>query len=379
MIDNTKNKISNRLKIVIDARFLGTATGIGRYVSELVFHLEKIDHKNNYYVLINKENENKYASKSDNFEKVIVDIPWYGIKEQIELPKVLKKINPDLSHFPHFNVPILSKFPFIVTIHDLILTRYPSRRATTLSPIKYFLKNILYRIVISHAVKKSKKIITVSEFTKNDISNFFKTHKSKIIVTYEGVSDILTREENKTSNILDELNVKDDFLLYVGNAYPHKNLEFLIRAFDKYNDKNLKLLLVGKEDYFYKRLKQYVIDNKFSNIIFAGFINDSDLSYLYKKCSAYVFPSLCEGFGLPALEAMKNGAVVLSSNYSCLPEILKDSAIYFDPKDENDLITKLEKIFNDDELKEEIKIKSKKLLEEYSWEKMAKETLETYK
>ena len=379
MIDNNKNKISNGLKIIIDARFMGTATGIGRYISELVLNLEKIDHKNDYYILINEENKDKYNPGNNNFHKIVVSIPWYGLKEQIQIPKILNKIKPDLVHFPHFNVPIFLKFPFVVTIHDLILTRYPSQRATTLSPIKYFLKNVLYRIVISHAVKSSKKIITVSEFTKKDIVEFFKINGDKIFVTYEGVSRALVGD-NENSDVLSKLNIKKDFLLYVGNAYPHKNLEFLISSFNKFSNlENYELVLVGQEDYFYKRLKQFVIDNNFKNIIFAGFVDDENLSILYKKCSVYVFPSLCEGFGLPALEAIKNGAVVLSSNYSCLPEILKDCAIYFDPKNQNDFVEKLNKILTDNNLKEDLKLKSQELLKNYNWEKMAKQTLEIYK
>lgn len=367
------------MKIVIDARFMGTATGIGRYVSELIFNLEKIDKENHYFILINRENENKYNPVNSNFEKVVVDIAWYGIKEQINIPKVLNKIKPDLVHFPHFNVPIFFKFPFVVTIHDLILTKYPSRRATTLSPIKYFMKNILYRIIISHAVKYSKAIIAVSEFTKKDIIDFFRISDKKVFVTYEGVSRALAIN-NENSNVLENLNIKKDFLFYVGNAYPHKNLEFLISSFNKFkNLENYELVLVGKEDYFYKRLKTFVKDGNFKNIIFAGFVDDENLSVLYKKCSAYIFPSLCEGFGLPPLEAMTNGAIVLSSNYSCLPEILKDSAIYFDPKDANDFIIKLEKILSNGPLKEELRIKSQELLKNYSWEKMAEQTLEIYK
>ncbi|HNV96779.1 MAG TPA: glycosyltransferase family 1 protein [bacterium] len=367
------------MKILIDARFMGTATGIGRYVSELVFNLESVDHDNHYFILINRENENKYESKKSNFKKVIVDIPWYGLKEQLEVPKILKKIKPDLVHFPHFNVPLYCKFPFIVTIHDLILTRYPSQKATTLSPIKYFIKNILYRMVISNAVKKSKKIIAVSEFTKLDIVKFFKIKSDKVFVTYEGVSHKLV-SSNESLDILNKLNIKKDFLLYVGNAYPHKNLEFLISTFNKFEHlENYELVLVGKEDYFYKRLKQFVTDNSFKNIIFAGFVDDSNLSILYKKCSVYVFPSLCEGFGLPPLEAMTNSAVVLSSNYSCLPEILKDCAIYFDPKDETNFIEQLNKILTDDDLKKDLRLKSQELLKNYTWEKMTRQTLEIYK
>ena len=144
------------MRIAIDARFFGTGTGIGRYIEQLILNLEKIDQENEYFILINKENEVKYQAQELNFKKVVVDIPWYGLEEQIKLPKVLKNLKVDLVHFPHFNVPFFYNQPFIVSIHDLILTKYPSQRATTLSPVKYSFKNFLYRMIIKHAINKAQ-------------------------------------------------------------------------------------------------------------------------------------------------------------------------------------------------------------------------------
>jgi glycosyltransferase involved in cell wall biosynthesis len=372
------------MRIAIDARFLGSGTGIGRYVEQLVLNLEKIvgdldrsreDLENQYFILINKENEDKYQPVGSNFKKVIVNIPWYGWEEQIKLPQVLKKIKPDLVHFPHFNVPFFYNQAFIVSIHDLILTKYPSRRATTLGPLKYFWKNLFYRLVIRHAIHKSRAVITMAEFTKKEIVEKFKIQNSKIKIIYEGVTKL---RENNNEVDLKKYGINKDFVLYVGNAYPHKNLEFLVQAW-----KNLKedyqLVLVGQPDYFYQRLEKMILDlNLKDKVILTGYLSDQELAGLYQQAQAYVFPSLCKGFGLPPLEAMQFNLPVLVSNASCLPEILKDSVLYFCPQNQDDFKEKLNLILSDLELRKKLIRSSQKLLLKYNWQKMAQQTKDIY-
>ena len=374
------------MRVAIDARFFGTGTGIGRYIEQLILNLEKIDQENEYFILINKENEVKYQPQELNFKKVVVDIPWYGWEEQIKLPKVLKNLKVDLVHFPHFNVPFFYNQPFVVSIHDLILTKYPSQRATTLSPIQYFFKNFLYQIVIKHAINKAQIVITMANFTKDEIINKFpscvktsedgQVSSSKLKVIYEGVTKL---ENNNVQIDLKKYGITKDFILYVGNAYPHKNLEFLIQTFQKFK-KDCQLVLIGKKDYFYQRLEKFIQDLGLENrIILTNYVSDQELSSFYQQAQAYIFPSLCEGFGLPPLEAMQFSLPVLTSNTSCLPEILQDSVLYFYPKDQDDLLEKLDKIINDQELREKLIINSQKLLLKYNWQTMAEETLKIYK
>jgi len=164
--------------------------------------------------------------------------------------------------------------------------------------------------------------------------------------------------------------------LYVGNAYPHKNLERLILAFNKLskNKKDLKLVLVGEIDYFYKQLQKMGS----SNIVFKDFVSDDELSILYQNASLYVFPSLYEGFGLPPLEAMTYNLPVVSSSSSCLPEILGDAAIYFNAENIDDMIDKIKLVLNNKELQKELILKGKKQIKKYSWEKMVKNILRIY-
>jgi len=180
---------------------------------------------------------------------------------------------------------------------------------------------------------------------------------------------------------------KKPYLLYVGNAYPHKNLERLILAFKKLIKEGLdyQLVLVGGEDYFYKKLKKHL--NHFNQaerstinqkIIFPGFVSDKELGELYKSASLYIFPSLSEGFGLPPLEAMARGVPVVSSNATCLPEILGDAVIYFDPLDINDMAKQIKKALLGENLRKKLIKKGLEQIKKYSWKKMARETLAFY-
>ncbi len=366
------------MKIGIDARMI-KATGIGRYTFNLVENLAKLDQENEYFIMLKKSEFESFKMPGSNFKKVLADFHWYGLVEQIKFPKLLDSLNLDLMHFPHFNVPILYKGKFIVTIHDLTLHRHKTNRASTKSFLTYNLKHLVYKMIIKNAVKKSFKIITPSKFTKEEIANNFKIPKEKIVVTYEGGPSSKLSIIPEDDKILEKFNLKQPFLLYVGNAYPHKNLENLVYSL-KFLSGNISLALVGKIDEFSERIKKIVQNLNFKErVVFTDFVVDRQLYYLYKKAALYVFPSFSEGFGLPPLEAMSQGVPVASSNYSCLPEILGDSALYFDPKSPKDIAEKINMILTNERLKKSFMEKGLEQIKKYSWEKMAKETLNVYK
>jgi glycosyltransferase involved in cell wall biosynthesis len=372
------------MRIGIDARFYGSiGKGLGRYTQKLIENLEKISTPfgNQYFVLLRKENWEEYQPLDKNFTKVLADIPWYSIKEQIFLPRILRKLNLDLVHFPHFNVPYFYTGKFVVTIHDLILFHFPTRRASTLSPLLYRLKLAAYKVIIKNAIKNSRKILAVSEHTKKDILKHFKINPDKVFVTHEAV-DLLPAipTDLPRQEVLKKYGIMKPYILYVGNAYPHKNLDVLATSFREVAKKHplLRLVLVGKEDYFYGRLKKFVRDKKIKNIIFTDYVSDHHLPAIYQEAQAYVFPSLYEGFGLPPLEAMCEGTPVISSSSSCLPDILGHAAYYFDPKATGEIAEAIEKVLVDNELKESLISAGKKQIKKYSWEKMARETMAIY-
>ena len=359
------------MKIVIDFRIFGTKPGgIGRYNQNLLEQLIKKDRGNQYFLIFKSQPE---IDLPDNFKIIICNCHWYGLKEQIILPYILYKLKPDLVHFTHFNVPIFYQGKFIVTIHDLIMSKFPSQRSSTLNRYLFKIKYCFYNQVIRHAIKNSQKIIAVSKYTADDIKKHFSLtakEATKIQVIYEGLTEVQASQKPVD-------NLPSNFFLYVGNAYPHKNLEFLINTFKEFSKKHPEyyLILVGNKNYFYERLEK---ETKATNVIFTGYLPDDLLAGYYKSAKAYIFPSFYEGFGLPPLEAMAQGLPVLSSNASCLPEILEHSALYFDPQDQNDLLAKMEDIIVNKNLRDLLIAKGYQQIKKYSWDKMAQETLKIY-
>lgn len=370
------------MKIVIDARFLGTETGIGRYIKEIVENLEQIDENNQYVIFLRKENWDKYYPKKQNFIKRCVDVSWYSLREQFSLPRYIKKESPDICFFPHFNVPVFCNVPYVVMIHDLILRHFPSKRASTLGPIKFYFKYFFYNFILRRALRGAKKIITPTYFVRNDIISEFKIDPDKIRVINEGLSCLpedtsLSKEHLKTKGIL------SPYILYVGNAYPHKNLERFTEAFLelKKEKRDIQLVLVGRRDYFSKRLEQELGKKESfkirypKDIIFYGFARDQELALLYKNAKLYAFPTLMEGFGLPPLEALSFGVPVVCSDIPVLHEVLGGAVIYFDPNNKEDIKNKLK-----DCLASDVKLigKSDTMLNRYNWRVTAEETLEVF-
>lgn len=369
------------MKIGIDARLYGTKhRGIGRYSQKLIENLEKIDQKNQYVVFLSKDNFFDFKPQNKNFKKVLVDSRVYSWQEQILFPLMLKKYKFDFIHFFHFNVPFFYRQRFIVTIHDLIISHYPSSRATTLNPLLYKIKLFFYQLIVKSTVRRAQKIIAISEFTKNDIVRLLKADDKKIQVIYEGIGT-LKETTADCQMVLDNLSIKNKYLLYVGSAYPHKNLSKLLFVLAEMikSRPDLKLVLVGEINYFYKQIKNEIKNLDLElNVILTDYINDDKLVCLYKKAEAYVFPSLIEGFGLPPLEAQNYNLPVISSNSSCLPEILGQSAIYFNPEDSIEMLEKINLLLDDEKLRQELIIKGRENIKKYSWQKCAEETLDIY-
>jgi glycosyltransferase involved in cell wall biosynthesis len=337
--------------------------------------------ENQYVVFLRKENFDEYHPYNKNFTKVLADYHWYSFSEQLFFPKLLNKYKIELMHFPHFNVPLLYRRKFVLTIHDLILIHFPTLRGTKLNPFWYWVKYVAYKWNIGSAIARAKSIIAVSQFTKNDIISQYPSAREKISVTYEA-SDNLCRISNvPPHHILEKYGIIKPYLLYVGNAYPHKNLEKLVDAFELVSNAfpDMQLALVGKEDFFYARLKKYALKKNISGVHFLGFVPDQDLDVLYRFAQVYTFPSLYEGFGLPPLEAMAKGVVVVSSKHACMQEILGEAAFYADASSAKDFAGAIIKVLGDKTIRLSLVEKGYQQAKKYSWEKMASETLEVYK
>jgi len=376
------------MKIGIDARMYGPKVGgggLGRYVEQLITELQSIDQENHYVLFLKKENFETCKITNSNFEKRLADIHWYTVDEQRLLPKIIDSEKLDLIHFPHWNVPLFLKTPFVVTIHDLILLDDPtSAKATTLGPLKYTVKRIGYRTVLKNAILRSRKIITVSHATELSILKHFpKVDSDKIEVVYEGVTSLndfrgLTRLREGFG---EARGTNRDYLLYIGNSYPHKNLKTLLEAFKIFSEKQpeVKLIMAGHKDLFSEATEKFALEKNIKNVEFIHDPDDETIARLYTNAALYVFPSKIEGFGLPGLEAMSLGVPVIAARSSSLPEIFGEAAVYFNPNSVDELANTIEKLWHDKKLQEELKQKGFEQIKKFSWEKMARNVVNIYR
>lgn len=357
-------------RIVIDARIINSSTG--RYVERLLTHLQKTDSRNEYLVLVPTKDDGYWVPTAPNFRIETTQYKNYSFGEQIGFLNQLNSLNADLVHFCMPQQPVLYMKPHVTTVHDMTLLKtYNSDKNWLIYHLKQFVGKVLF-YVIGHT---SEHIITPSEFTKNEYIRHANIPQEKVSVTYES-ADILSEKPTRPEYIAES----DEFLLYVGQQSDYKNIRRLMEAHQELRKdrSGLKLVLVGSLNEAAKRNKKWMEDNNFIDIIFTGFVSDDELAWLYQHCSAYVFPSLMEGFGLPGLEAMVHGAPVVSSNATCLPEVYGEAARYFDPSSVKDMAEIIASVIDDQVIRKELVEKGAEQAKKYSWERMAAETKAVY-
>lgn len=348
------------MKVAIDARMV-EMSGIGTYIQHLL-NSDMYD-----IALGNSEKLNKY-----NINNIIeFDSNIYGLKEQFKFPyKKLKKLKPDILHIPHYNIPIFYRGKMVVTIHDLTHLIY-----TEFLPNKF--AYFYAKFMIGLALKKSEKVITVSENTKKDILERYKVNPDKIEVIYNAAGgEFKKRDKADIEYLYDKYSIPKNkkIIMYVGNLKPHKNLERLLQAFSKINNENVVLILVGKAFKRYSELGNIEEKLRISNkVIHTGMVEQEELVDLYNLADLFVFPSLYEGFGIPVLESLACGTPVICSNTSSLPEVGGNVVDYFDPLNIEDIKNKIEK-----NLEKEKKINYSNQLKKFSWDRNIEKTKEIY-
>lgn len=359
-------------RIIIDARIMYTSTG--RYVERLIQNLQKIDAENEYTVLLLKKDYATWTPMAPNFRKLEADFPSYTFSEQWRLWRLLNRLKPDLVHFTMPQHPILYRHPFVLTVHDLTLINYVNRRHEGWLKDIYRggLKPKIFRHVLRHGVQHARRVITPTDYVRAQITGTFQLPAAKVVRTYEA-GDVLTREPAPVKNI------RTPFMLYVGNAYPYKNLSRLVDAFAKLpQNPQLQLVIAGKTDVFYQELKRYAEARGIVDVNFPGYVSDAQLQWLYQHAQLYVFPSLSEGFGLPGMEAMLNGLPVAAARATCLPEVYGEAAVYFNPLDTTDIARVIGATLADQKLLARLRVDGKKRARQFSWQHMAEQTLEVY-
>lgn len=367
------------MKIGVDGRAAKwyRGTGIGTYTYQLINSLNKIDSINDYLVFLP---ENTALELGDNFEiqsvKANSDSNFW---DEVKVENNFYNKNLDIYHVPQNGVGLSNNLEChkTITLHDIIPLRMPET-------VSYNYLHI-FNTEIPKILDNCDGIITVSEFSKQDIAKGFNFPLDKIFVTHLAAEDIYRPLDKKMCKeiIKKEYGINEDFILYVGGFSPRKNIIGLIEAYSLLPEnrrKNLKLIITGKKGISYEIYKTRAIKLKVEkDVIFTDFIPLEKLPIFYNASSLLAYPSFYEGFGLPPLEAMACGTPVIASNVTSLPEICGDSALLIDPHNINELSYSIEKILSDKSLREKLISKGLNKSSSYSWNITAKGTVEAYK
>ena len=362
------DRLLRTLRIAIDARKLRDF-GIGTYVRNLLRHLSRVDHTTEYVVLCRGTDCELVSELGENFRAVPEYSPGYSVREQITVPRDLRREKVDLFHAPHYVLPPLTPCKSVVTIHDCIHLRFP----------QYLPNRLGYAYARSSlwvATHRSNRILTVSEASKRDILEYFNVPPDKIHVIYNGIDERFGEPppDEDVNRVRERYQLDGPFVLYAGNIKPHKNLGRLIAAFDILRHgssefEQVKLIIIGDEISKYAALRHAVHRHKLhKHVRFFGFVPTRTLAILYRLAAVFVFPSLYEGFGLPPLEAMASGTPVITSNVSSLPEVVGDAALLIDPLQPEEIADALRRVLSDSSLREDLSRRGLERARHFSWD-----------
>jgi glycosyltransferase involved in cell wall biosynthesis len=351
--------------------------GVGNYIRNLVWAFSRVDSENEYFIFGSSENLCHLEGLRRQFHielapnNPVLRVAW----EQTVLPLRLSRIRADVYHGPAFVAPLMKTCGQVVTIHDMTSRLVPERH-----PLH---RRLYMRAMIPAAIRRSDRVIADSESTKRDILDFEWAEEERICVVHLGVDGRFerVRDRKNLAEIREKYRLPREFILFVGAIEPRKNVETLVDAYlaDSLSDR-FDLVLAGSLGWGYSGLMQKLAVSRVKGCIrMPGYIDDTDLPSLYTAAAAFVYPSLCEGFGLPVLEAMACGAPVITSCVSSLPEVAGEAAILVDPTDMGALASALQRVLKDRELQEELSRRGQERAKLFTWDQTAKKTLEVYR
>ncbi|MFH1581650.1 MAG: glycosyltransferase family 1 protein [Pseudomonadota bacterium] len=372
-------KIDMRIGVNTLSILPGENGGGETYLVNLLREISNLDKNSTYCLFVNKENQ-KLFPEAKNFTRILCPVSKGNVAlrvlwEQFILPFYLISNKIDVLFSPANMAPVLwCPCKSVLTIHDLIWTRYGENL-----PRKQF---YALKYLTNRSAVKATKIMADSGYTKTDLLARVKTDNNKITVVHLGVGDLIgIRSDYSNDQLLAKIG--GGFLLSVGRTHPHKNFLNLIEAFKvlKGNNKNFnrKLVIAGLPGMQHEQINNKICDDNLGGDIFLlGNVSNDDLALLYRKAELFIFPSLCEGFGLPILEAMSFGLPVACSNAACLPEIGGEAALYFDPLKVADLADKIYDILSSENFKRELISKGYQHIKGFSWKKTAERAVKVF-
>jgi glycosyltransferase involved in cell wall biosynthesis len=359
--------------------------GMDRVALELILNLQVIDTENDYFIFVKPDQDTSVIKSTANFK--VVEIPGgpYPLWEQFKLPRIAKSYNCDILHCTSNTAPYYKSIPLITTLHDIIYME-GSILKLLLNKASLYQKfgNLYRRIIVGKVVQNSRRLITVSNFEKENITNFYKLKNKDIQTVYNGVNQKFTVniDADHKTRVKVKYELPENYMLHIANKDPRKNTKKVLMAFNEYLKRTTntqKLLMLGCKDADLKiMLNDMEAIDLYEHIIITGYVSDEDLPVLYQMSQLFLFPSLREGFGIPIIEAMACGVPVITSNTSSMPEVAGNAAHLIDPNKTDDIYEGMFKIMSDENYKNELIKRGLKRSKQFSWNSMAYQVLEQY-
>lgn len=377
-----------KLKIWLEATHLFMSptrhqSGIGYYTENIIRSVIELDQNDEFSIVANLFATNKLpkvkiSSTTKNYNyKLIRFLPgkvWNQLIKRRVLPpvNVLLKDTPDVMvNFDFVRLPVSKKVKTLTVIHDLAFLHYPEFvQSRNLARLKKF---------VPLAIKKSDRIVAVSEFTKSDIVKSYNVDPQKIDVVSNAVNHKVFFPQKLKPSVQKKYNLPNDYTLFIGNIEPRKNILGIIEAFGKLPTQlqaKHPLVLVGGKGWNDEGISEALNNSSAKeHIVRVGYVDDDDLAQVYAGAQIFVFPSFYEGFGLPVLEAMASGTPVITSKVSSLPEVGGDAVLYVDPKKSTTIAEAMKKLLQNSELQKTLIKKGIAHSKQFSWEQSAGQML----
>lgn len=368
------------MRIGIDATALPPQpVGAGNYIIQLIRALASLK-VNDEFVIFAQQRGHALISlpENDSFELIILEDRNPGsrlIWEQTLYPQLIRKSGVDLLHSMHYTRPVKLPCASVVTFHDMTFFLYPELHTRA--------KRLFFPLAIRASARQADALTAVSESTRQDAIRVLGISPEKIVATQLGV-DPTFRPINDAAikrKIAEKYDLPERFILYVGLLEPRKNLPMLIRAYKRLIDggENFKLVLVGRYGWMYEELLRQINNLDLEEMVhFTGYVSQEDLPLVYNLSSLFVYPTLYEGFGLPALEAMACGVPVITTDVSSLPEIVGEAGILVPVNNVEALYGAMIAVLGDEDLRRKMINKGIQRAAKFTWEQTAILTFQVY-